>query len=82
MKSVDNQSDFLEINLKSLKNSHFDEKNKAFIKVYFADLKMLGQTVGKSEIFIWKFINDNSFRIDMYDPIKKTINRFDKIIKL
>ena len=82
MKSDDNQSEFLEMCLKSLKNSHYDEANKAFVKVYYADIKMLGQTVGQSEIFIWKFVNENNYRIDMFDSVKKTINRFDNVTKL
>jgi len=81
MKS-DGQSEFLEMSLKSIKNSYFDESDNAFIKVYHADLKILGQKIDQVEIYIWKFINDNTYRVDMYDPIKKTINRFDKIIKL
>ena len=70
------------MSLKSIKNSHFDDANNAFIKVYNADLKILGQVISQAEIFVWRFVNDNTYRVDMYDPIKKTINRFDKIIKL
>jgi uncharacterized protein YqfB (UPF0267 family) len=81
MKS-EGQSEFLEMSLKSIKNSHFDDANNAFIKVYNADLKILGQVISQAEIFVWRFVNDNTYRVDMYDPIKKTINRFDKIIKL
>lgn len=75
-------SQILEMSLKSIKNSHFDDSNNAFIIVYNADLKLIGQVLMQAEIYVWRFVKDNTYRVDMYDPIKQTINRFDKIIKL
>ena len=78
----DGQSQILEMSLKSIKNSNYDESNKAFIKIYYAEIKLLGQVVDQIEVFIWKFVDTNTYRVDMYDPVKKTINRFDNMVKL
>jgi len=71
MKSENNEAAILEMNLKSVKNSHFDESNNAFIKIYDADIKLTGQIIAKADVYVWKFINKNSYRVDMYDPVKK-----------
>lgn len=82
MKGDRDQTAIMEMSLKSIKNSYFDEEVNAFIKVYYAELKLLDSPFKQVEIFVSKFIKDNTYRIDMYDPVNKTINRFDRIIKI
>lgn len=76
------QSEFLEMSLISIKNSFFDEKSNAFVKVYNANIMMLGKVVGKEDIYITKFIDTNLYRLEMYNTVRQTINRFDNIKKL
>jgi len=76
------QSEFLEMSLISIKNSFFDEKNNAFVKVYNANIMILGQVVGKEDIYITKFIDSNLYRLEMFNTVQQTINRFDNIKKL
>ncbi|MGB5926774.1 MAG: hypothetical protein WBH03_01300 [Cyclobacteriaceae bacterium] len=78
----DEQSEFLEMSLVRMKNSFFDEKSNAFVKVYDANIMMLGQVVGKEDIYITKFIKTNLYRLEMYNTVRQTINRFDNIKKL
>jgi len=75
-------SEFLEISLNSLMNSYYDQNSMAHIKVFKANILLMGQSVDIAVIYIWKFTSNNSFRIDLYDPTKKTTNRFDNISKL
>ena len=75
------QSEYIEWELTALKNSYFDEKTSAFIKCYKANMKVLNVVIRPVEIFISKFTKENTYRIDVYDPELKVINRFDNLNK-
>jgi hypothetical protein len=79
---VDGQSVYLEYELLSLKNSSFDEDKNLFIKCYNANIKALDQIIDKVELFIIKDVGRNTYRIDVFDPINLTINRFDNLRKI
>lgn len=76
------QSEFYEMSLLRIKNSFFDEKSNAFVKVYDANIVLLGIVLGKEDIYITKFIDTNLYRLEMVDTDNQTINRFDNIKKL
>lgn len=76
------QSEWWEMELISIKNSFFDDNNSAFIKVYRANIKSLDQIISQEDIYIWRFVNDNTYRLDMRNPRRKTVVIFDDIKKL
>ncbi len=78
----DGESFYLEYELTSLKNSSFDQTKNLFIKCYKANIKALDQIIDRVEVFIIQDVGTNSYRIDVFDPRKLTINRFDKLTKL
>ncbi len=75
-------SEFLEISLNSLMNSYYEQNSKAHIKVFNGNILLMGRVVDKVVVYIWKFTGSNTYRVDLYDPSKKTTNRFDNISKL
>jgi hypothetical protein len=82
MKSNSGNAEILEMSLKRIKNSYFEETVNAFIKIYAADIIINSQIVDQIDVYIWKFVANNTFRVDMVDSKQKTINRFDNIVKL
>jgi hypothetical protein len=79
---VDGQSVYLEYELLSLKNSSFDDTKNLFTKCYKANIKALDQLIDRVEVFIIKDVENNTYRIDVFDPVNLTINRFDKMVKI
>ena len=77
----DGKSEYMEWELIRIKNSFFDEETNSFVKSYKANMKILGVVMRQADVYITKNIKDNTYRIDVYDPELKVINRFDNVTK-
>lgn len=76
----DNAAEILEIYLNKLDNSSYDESTSSFTRIFDAEIKLLGQSIQKVKVTITK--NPSDYQLDIYDPVKKTVNSFKEIEKL
>lgn len=76
------ESVYLKYELLGLKNSSFDSGANTFIKCYKANIKVSNVIVDHVDLYIIKNVSTNALRIDVFDPLKLTIHRFDKFVKL
>ena len=76
------QSVYLEYELLSLKNSSFDNTSNSFIKCHKTNVKVSNIIMDHVDLYIIKNVSTNALRIDVFDPIKLTIHRFERFAKL
>lgn len=79
---ANHDSEIIEISLKKKKKIYYDKDNHATTRVYDADILMLDQIIGEEEIRITKFERTQTYRLEMYNVSRETINRFDNLKKL
>jgi hypothetical protein len=75
-------SEYIEFELTRIKNSSFDQESSSFIKCYESNMKILDQIIDHADVFIIKNVQNNDLRVDVFNRIKNTINRFDKLHKI